>query len=704
MKKRRGRLFGTLMSAVLLTAELAGVSGLAFGANPVKVQADNGEPIMQLGTSGIVEGDIIEFGKVTNDANFPYDGRAEYRVLDARHDNCFGENAMFVLSDGLWADANGSVPYADGSNEWQGSQAQGWCSLFYDNNLSSVEQSALVSVTIPENNPGWVNSGLSGEKVFFVSDEELNFFFPGNDNTVRMAYYGDQPQAWWTRTHHPDDNDIVRIVDNDGAYYEVSPNTANVAGRPAFNIDTTKVLFSSMTGFKNEFMPDNLDSVPEIEEVNTWSLTILDKTLWVDFSAAASYEGNARKILLSDFETSGNGNMVSVLITDKKYNENGAKILRYGMLDEDNSFIIPDGLSMDGWGTDYHIYIVEEKFDDDHASDYASEMVEVLAPGEVYDVTVTAGTGGTATADCDGAVEGEIVTLTATPSVGYRFKEWEVVDGDVEIDNVKSASTTFEMPAEAVSVKAVFEALAEDETSVTVTAGKGGKAEADKLSAKAGDEVKITAEADKDYEFDKWTVVSGDIEIADEKEADTTFVVNSVDEPIEIEAVFKKADLNGGKEPSGHNHHQCEKGHLYAYTICQAPTTEVDGYATWRCARCGIIDPLHADELDEEGFIVIPAFPVFNSTLNDNIKGAKDNATVSISTKRWTGVSRTVLASLAERKDVTLEISFVYMNVEYVITLKGDDPRLAELLNMEVKENCLGLKLIYDYVNAPAIQ
>ena len=70
-----------------------------------------------------------------------------------------------------------------------------------------------------------------------------------------------------------------------------------------------------------------------------------------------------------------------------------------------------------------------------------------------YFITVTAAEGGTASASSDFAAAGEEITLTAVPDSGYRLKEWQVVSGDVTIDSGRR----FVMPAEAVTVKAVFE-------------------------------------------------------------------------------------------------------------------------------------------------------------------------------------------------------------------------------------------------------
>ena len=68
-----------------------------------------------------------------------------------------------------------------------------------------------------------------------------------------------------------------------------------------------------------------------------------------------------------------------------------------------------------------------------------------------YGITVTNDGNGEASADKTTAAEGETVTLTATPNSGYHFERWDVVTGNVTIDD-----NTFTMPAEAVAIKAVF--------------------------------------------------------------------------------------------------------------------------------------------------------------------------------------------------------------------------------------------------------
>ena len=73
------------------------------------------------------------------------------------------------------------------------------------------------------------------------------------------------------------------------------------------------------------------------------------------------------------------------------------------------------------------------------------------APTE-YTVTVTNDGNGTASASPDKAVAGTEITLTAKPVEGYRFKEWQVISGNVTIKDDK-----FLMPDSNVEVKAIFE-------------------------------------------------------------------------------------------------------------------------------------------------------------------------------------------------------------------------------------------------------
>jgi len=85
-----------------------------------------------------------------------------------------------------------------------------------------------------------------------------------------------------------------------------------------------------------------------------------------------------------------------------------------------------------------------------------------VGPGE-YDITMEDDGNGTATANPSPAAQGETVQISASPNNGYKFKEWDVFTGGVNLSPDKQTSpATFPMPGYTVTIKAVFEELPPD--------------------------------------------------------------------------------------------------------------------------------------------------------------------------------------------------------------------------------------------------
>lgn len=105
-----------------------------------------------------------------------------------------------------------------------------------------------------------------------------------------------------------------------------------------------------------------------------------------------------------------------------------------------------EGYTFEGW------YYENKKWN--FETDKAKYTMTLTAQwkANTYTVTVENDGNGTASADPAFAKMGAEVSLTAMPNSGYHFKKWEVVSGDVEIENNK-----FTMPAADVTVKAIFE-------------------------------------------------------------------------------------------------------------------------------------------------------------------------------------------------------------------------------------------------------
>ena len=159
-----------------------------------------------------------------------------------------------------------------------------------------------------------------------------------------------------------------------------------------------------------------------------------------------------------------------------------------------------------------------------------SITITKAAPAE-HTITVTTEGGGTASASSAKAVVGTEIRLTAKPDEGYRFKEWEVMSGNVTIKDDK-----FTMPSANVEVKAVFEkdAPAPTEFIVTVTSGGNGTASASPSKAVAGAEITLSATPDKGYHLKEWQV-----------ESPTGLVITNnkftmPDSNVEVKAIFEE--------------------------------------------------------------------------------------------------------------------------------------------------------------------
>lgn len=109
-----------------------------------------------------------------------------------------------------------------------------------------------------------------------------------------------------------------------------------------------------------------------------------------------------------------------------------------------------EGHTFEGWYYDNNDVNTEWDFETDKAKYTMTLTAQWKA--NTYTVTVENDGNGTASADPASAKMDEEVRLTAMPNSGYHFKKWEVVSGDVEIENNK-----FTMPADDVTVKAIFE-------------------------------------------------------------------------------------------------------------------------------------------------------------------------------------------------------------------------------------------------------
>ena len=154
-----------------------------------------------------------------------------------------------------------------------------------------------------------------------------------------------------------------------------------------------------------------------------------------------------------------------------------------------------------------------------------------------YDVTVNNDGNGTASADKAKYEAGETVTLTAEPNANYVFNGWTTSDG-VSFVDASDASTTFTMPAQAVTVQANFVACSGQTVTVSVNNGTMGSATGGG-SYCAGAQVDLVATANSGYRFVEWEVTSGSATLDDVNRASTHFTMSDPAAAVTVQANFE---------------------------------------------------------------------------------------------------------------------------------------------------------------------
>ena len=171
-----------------------------------------------------------------------------------------------------------------------------------------------------------------------------------------------------------------------------------------------------------------------------------------------------------------------------------------------------------------------------------SENTEIPALRD-YAVTVTGGTATVAAGTpITRAMEGVEVTVTAQAPDGKHFVKWVVKAGGVTLANETSATTTFIMPANDVTIEAECAENPVESYTLTVIKGTASVAAGTPITDKIEQNTVVTVTADAPETgkvFDKWVVLEGNVTLTDATKATTTFTMPGND--VKIEATYKEA-------------------------------------------------------------------------------------------------------------------------------------------------------------------
>ena len=231
-----------------------------------------------------------------------------------------------------------------------------------------------------------------------------------------------------------------------------------------------------------------------------------------------------------------------------------------------------------------------------------SENTEIPALRD-YAVTVTGGTATVAAGTTiTRAMEGVEVTVTAQAPGGKHFVKWVVKAGGVTLANETSATTTFIMPANDVTIEAEFAENPVEAYTLTVINGTASVAAGTPITDKIAQNTVVTVTANAPEAgkvFDKWVVLEGNVTLADATKATTTFTMPA--SAVKIEATYKDA-------PPSHTHsygtewkyddtnhwHECacgDKADIAAHSASEwivdtAATETTDGAKHKECTVC----------------------------------------------------------------------------------------------------------------------
>ena len=141
----------------------------------------------------------------------------------------------------------------------------------------------------------------------------------------------------------------------------------------------------------------------------------------------------------------------------------------------------------------------------------------------VYKISINKPAGGTATLSQTTANYGELITVTTTPSTGYRLKSITVNDRVIEVER-------FSMPDEDAKVVVTFEKI---DYEISLNQPAGGTVSVDKNPANYGDTITITAKASEGYTTDT-------IKVNGKTLASGVYTFKMSDAPASVEVTFKK--------------------------------------------------------------------------------------------------------------------------------------------------------------------
>ena len=188
-----------------------------------------------------------------------------------------------------------------------------------------------------------------------------------------------------------------------------------------------------------------------------------------------------------------------------------------------------EGYVFDHWEVNYGDVAVVDKNAEETTFTMPDSMVVLTARYKaLQSITLENGKAYAGGEEITTAKKGTEVAIKADKLDGKVFDHWEIVSGNVTLKDADKAETSFTMPAESISLKAVYNTIHSIHTTFCT---------ADPASAIVGTEITVTAETREGYEFDGWAVSDG-VELYDKDGLTAKFTMP--DDDVTIEAKYKQ--------------------------------------------------------------------------------------------------------------------------------------------------------------------
>ena len=280
----------------------------------------------------------------------------------------------------------------------------------------------------------------------------------GFTNTIDESASRKKNGDWWMRTYSSSGASNEYYVDKNGELNSLFiQNACGIC--PTFNIEHSSIFLNAVSGMdKSQEIKKDSAMIQDVSSVER-TLTLYDTRKQVELTAdgdSAYIDANANIWVPYSYtdtaETDEKVNQISVMITDKVYTDDDAKILYYGALQgitdiEQTTgmgrFAFPDGSDL----TNSHVYLIAEHVSGENQTDYASQPAELLTIKKgiedvAIDLSIPTAEQRAFSSTAVAAINGQS-DLSLTPAVTWKQGN-EIVSGTAAYDTAYTSSMTLD--------------------------------------------------------------------------------------------------------------------------------------------------------------------------------------------------------------------------------------------------------------------